>query len=478
MFTLPGSLAWNTFKNLAGPILLLFPLATLLAGKILSDHLSMMQSAAALSESEERYRLLFEASLDAVMLTAPDGRILSANPAACRLLCRSEEELIAVGRDGIMDREDPRLAGALAEREKTGKFAGELTMIRKDGTKVPVEITTAIFEDRCGQARTSMIIRDITRRLREEESLKKLQALLAETQKLSKIGGWEIDLTTGRWQWTEETYKIYGISADVHLSEEEAMNFYTPEDRPVITAAFRRLLETGEPYDLELQFIKASGEPLRVRTIGQAEWRDGKIVRVFGNIMDITERKEIESRQMRLLDILDSSLNEIYIIDAETLCFEYVNQGALNNIGFSMEEMKRMTPLDINPHLSEQTFRDMLAQLKAGKVKQQVFEAAHRRKDQSVYPVEVYLQPHSGAGHEVFFAVINDISERKAVEARILKINEELEQKVQTRTAELNKTIRQLEETNRVFVGRELKMAQLKKRIEELEEKWQTNSHE
>ena len=145
---------------------------------------------------------------------------------------------------------------------------------------------------------------------------------------------------------------------------------------------------------------------------------------------------------------------------------------------FSMEEMKRMTPLDINPHLSEQTFRDMLAQLKAGKVKQQVFEAAHRRKDQSVYPVEVYLQPHSGAGHDIFFAVINDISERKAVEARILKINEELEQKVQARTAELNKTIRQLEETNRVFVGRELKMAQLKKRIEELEEKWQTNSHE
>jgi PAS domain S-box-containing protein len=477
MFTLPGNLFWSTFKNLALPIIALFPLATLLAGKILSDHLSMMQSAAALSESEERYRLLFEASLDAVMLTAPDGRILSANPAACRLLGRSEEELIAVGRDGIMDREDPRLAGALAERERTGMFSGELTMIHKDGAKIPVEITTAIFEDRCGQARTSMIIRDITRRLREEESLKKLQALLTETQKLSKIGGWEIDLTTGQGQWTDEVYKIHGIPPDRLPGNEEAINFYAPEDRPVITAAFRRLLETGEPYDLELRLNKATGESLRVRTIGQAEWRGGKIVRVFGNIMDITERKEIESRQMRLLDILDSSLNEIYIIDAETLCFEYVNQGALNNIGFSMEEMKRMTPLDINPHLSEQTFRDMLAQLKAGKVKQHVFEAAHRRKDQSVYPVEVYLQPHSGADHDIFFAVINDISERKAVEARILKINEELEQKVQARTAELNKTIRQLEETNRVFVGRELKMAQLKKRIEELEEKWQNTDN-
>ncbi|MDD4092523.1 MAG: PAS domain S-box protein, partial [Smithellaceae bacterium] len=288
MFTLPGSLFWSTFQNLAAPILLLFPLATLLAGKILSDHLSMMQSAAALSESEGRYKLLFEASLDAVMLTAPDGRILSANPAVCRLLGYSEEELIALGRGGIMDREDPRLALALDERERTGKFAGELTMIRKDGAKIPVEITTAVFEDRFGQARTSMIIRDITRRLQEEESLKKLQTLLAETQKLSKIGGWEIDLTTGRGQWTEETYKIYGISPNVQISNEEAMNFYAPEDRPVIDAAFRRLLKTGEAYDLELRFNKATGETIRVRTIGQAEWRDGKIVRVFGNIMDVT----------------------------------------------------------------------------------------------------------------------------------------------------------------------------------------------
>ena len=218
MFTLPGDLAWNTFKNLALPILLLFPLATLLAGKILSDHLSMLQSASALSESEERYKLLFEASLDGVLLTAPNGRIFSANPALCRLLGRSEEEIIALGRGGVVDREDPRLAEALAERDRTGKFAGELTMIHKEGTKIPVEITTAGFKDRFGQARTSMIIRDITRRLQEEEPLKKLQALLAETQRLSKIGGWECDLTTGLSRWTEEVYKIYGISPDAQLS--------------------------------------------------------------------------------------------------------------------------------------------------------------------------------------------------------------------------------------------------------------------
>lgn len=592
MLTLPGGAGIDVIQRIGLPVLLLFPPATLLAGKILSDHLLTMQSAAALSESEERYRLLFEASLDAAMLTAPDGRILSANPAACRLLGYSEEELIALGRHGVVDREDPRLAAALVERERTGKFAGELTMIRKDGTKIPVEISTSVFTDRFGQTRTSLIIRDITRRLQEEEPLKKLQALLAETERLSKIGGWEHDPETGLGRWTDEVYKIYGISPDNRPGNEEAINFYAPEDRPVIAAAFGRLLETGESYDLELRFNKATGESIRVRTIGRAEWKDGKIVRIFGNIMDVTERvraeealreseelfrnlfmrheavklildpetgkiidantaaaefygwpreqllkmkifdintlseaeirtglqtvkdqertrfqfrhrcadsairdveifssridvkgkallhsiitdiserKELENRQLRLLSIVDSSLNEIYVFDAETLRFDYVNQGALQNTGFTMEEMKRMTPLEIKPQLTPQTFAQMLEPLRQGAVKRLVFETEHRRKDRSVYPVEAHLQLHGGADRSVFVAIINDISERKAARARILKINEELERRVEERTAELQNTIRQLEETNKVFIGRELKMVELKEKIAKLE---------
>ena len=472
MFTLPESLFWSTFQNLAAPILLLFPLATLLAGKILSDHLSMMQSASALSESEERCKSLFEASLDAVMLTAPDGRILSANPAACRLLDRSEEELIDLGRGGIMDREDPRLAGALAERERTGKFSGELTMIRKDETKFPVEITTAVFHDRFGQARTSMIFRDITRRLREEEHLKKLQALLAETQRLSKIGGWERDLTTGRGQWTEEVYNIYGISPDAQPSTQEAMDFYAPEDRPVITEAFGRLLETGKPYDLELRFNKATGETIRVRTIGQAEWRDGKIVRVFGNIMDVTERVRAqealrESEELfRNLFMHHTAVK--LILDPETGDIIDANKAAAEFYGWPRERLLQMKIFDINT-LTEEEIRTGLRKVK--NEKRTRFQFRHRRADGSIRDVEVFSSRIDVRGKPFLHSIITDITERKEMENRMRQMNEELEQKVQERTAELKKTINQLEETNKVFVGRELKMAELKKRIEELETK-------
>ena len=470
MLTLPGNAGPTVIQRIGPPVLLLFPLATLLAGKILSDHLSMLQSASALSESEERYKLLFEASLDGVLLTAPNGRIFSANPALCRLLGRSEEEIIALGRGGVVDREDPRLAEALAERDRTGKFAGELTMIHKEGTKIPVEITTAVFKDRFGQARTSMIIRDITRRLQEEEPLKKLQALLAETQRLSKIGGWECDLTTGLSRWTEEVYKIYGISPDAQLSAEDAMDFYAPEDRPVIAAAFRRLLETGESYNLNLKFNNASGEPLRVRTSGQAEWKDGKIVRVFGHIMDITERARMEDA-LRESEELFRNLFMRHeavklILDPETGDIIDANNAAEKFYGWSREQLLTMKIFDINT-LTQAEIRKALQTVKDQKRTR--FQFRHRRADGAIRDVEIFSSRIDVKGKPLLHSIITDISERKAAEIRMLQINEELEQKVQQRTAELTRTIAQLEETNRVFVGRELKMAELKKRIEELE---------
>ncbi len=70
-------------------------------------------------ESENRYRSLFESSVDGILLTAPDGTIFAANPAACRMLGRTQEEICAVGRDGVIDPADPKLQAALADGTRT-----------------------------------------------------------------------------------------------------------------------------------------------------------------------------------------------------------------------------------------------------------------------------------------------------------------------------------------------------------------------
>jgi len=126
----------------------------------------------ALRESEVRFRTIFENSMDGLFLTAPDGRILAANPAACEMLGRSEAELCQIGRSGVVDVQDPRLPSMLEERARTGKARGELAFFRKDGTRFEAELTSVVFDTVDGP-RTSMIVRDITERKQAEEEIRR-----------------------------------------------------------------------------------------------------------------------------------------------------------------------------------------------------------------------------------------------------------------------------------------------------------------
>jgi PAS domain S-box-containing protein len=122
-------------------------------------------------DTNQVYKFIFESSLDAILLTAPDGPILAANPAAETLFGYSQDELRQVGR-GIVDREDPQLSILLEERRRKGKAKGELTFIRKNGEKFPGFISSHIFKDENGHERTSMTIVDLTEIKKAEVTLK------------------------------------------------------------------------------------------------------------------------------------------------------------------------------------------------------------------------------------------------------------------------------------------------------------------
>ncbi|HMY11121.1 MAG TPA: PAS domain S-box protein, partial [Turneriella sp.] len=116
------------------------------------------------------YRAFFEFSLDAVFLTAPDGAILAANPAACKLFGRSEEEICRVGRAGLVDPKSPLLPAFFEEREHTGRARAEMFFFRGDGSRFPGESSSQVFTDEDGQLRTVMIVRDLTRAKEVEQA--------------------------------------------------------------------------------------------------------------------------------------------------------------------------------------------------------------------------------------------------------------------------------------------------------------------
>lgn len=131
-----------------------------------------------LAESEERYRLIMDNSYDAILLTKPDGSVLTVNKAACKMFLMTEEEILKCGRNALLDTSDPMLPVLLKKRDIEGGVKGELTLIRKDGTKFTAELTSSVFRDSKGEERTSMIIRDVSDRKLSEEKIKLLNSRL------------------------------------------------------------------------------------------------------------------------------------------------------------------------------------------------------------------------------------------------------------------------------------------------------------
>ena len=119
------------------------------------------------------YRFMFESSFDAILLTHPDGHVYRANPAACEMFQRTEEEICQLGRPCVADINDPRLEPALEERLKLGKVRTELNFKRKDGTIFPTECSSTIFKDEQGEVWSVIIVRDMSLIKSTEDSLRK-----------------------------------------------------------------------------------------------------------------------------------------------------------------------------------------------------------------------------------------------------------------------------------------------------------------
>jgi PAS domain S-box-containing protein len=153
----------------------------------LRDLRERLQAEEERRESEARYRLLCENSLDGILLTLPDGSVLDANPSACRIMGRTREQILQAGRAGIIDATDPRLAAMIEERARTGKAQGELNCRRPDGTFFPIEISSVVFEAIGGERRTVIIFRDVSARKTAEAEREQLVSELQEALQRVKV---------------------------------------------------------------------------------------------------------------------------------------------------------------------------------------------------------------------------------------------------------------------------------------------------
>ncbi len=129
----------------------------------------------------------------------------------------------------------------------------------------------------------------------------------------------------------------------------------------------------------------------------------------------------VEQEAVRLSDVLDESSNEIYFFDSESHAFVKANRGALNNLGYSLDELKAMTPLDILPDYDVASLNALLRPLRNGETDELLIETTHRRKDGTDYQAQVHLQLSGVTEPPLFVAVNSDITERKNLEMQLVQ---------------------------------------------------------
>jgi diguanylate cyclase (GGDEF)-like protein/PAS domain S-box-containing protein len=261
---------------------------------------------------------------------------------------------------------------------------------------------------------------DITERTAALRALAASEALLDRTGRVAGVGGWQLELPSNEVRWTAQTRAIHEVAPDWQPTLETAIEFYAPQVRPVIAMAVQAAIADGVPWDLELPLVTATGRPIWVRAVGEAEFQDGRAVRLVGAFQDITALQESRAQAQRLTAeqnaMLDNDL--VAIVKLRDRVAVWKNKALERLFGYTHDELigqpSRMLYLD---DASFQTIGSAAYEVlsRGGRFRDQ-FQM--RRKDGSAIWVDAsgfMLAPHSGES----MWMMTDITELKLHQARV-----------------------------------------------------------
>ena len=413
-----------------------------------------------LRESEEKYRststlmrLLCDNVPDMIWAKDLEKRYIFANKATCRHLLNAADTDEPIGKMDMFFAERERIRHAdNPEWHTFGEICRYTDAVTMDagtpqqfdefgnvqGKFLFLDVHKAPFMDENGKMiGTVGSARDVTTTKEMETRLKESETLLNATQHLSKVGGWQWNIQNQTLLWTEETYRIHDlVPEELGLGSPEliarSLDCYAPEDRLVALNAFNKCAEQGEPYDLEVPFTTVKGRRLYVRTMAHAVKDGGRIIKVIGNIVDITERKRAEDAlrksEASLNVLLETIPIPVFYKDREGRYLGF-NKAYETFFGKSKEQLIGKSVFDISSPELAKAYHAKDAKL-FEKPGVQVYDSQVRDADGVLHDVifhKASLTDEQGTVTGLIGA-IRDITNRKRMEQEKAKLEAQLQQ--------------------------------------------------
>jgi diguanylate cyclase (GGDEF)-like protein/PAS domain S-box-containing protein len=265
----------------------------------------------ALHASNRRYQLLFENSPNAILQTATDGRVLFANPAACKLFGLSEGQLRKLGRGGLVSHRDSRLADLLARRAENRGAQGQLTMVKGDGSEFEADVSSSLYTDETGLEWSIISVLDISEKVRlqqyDREQHERLKELEARHRELLH------HLSSGIVVHAPDTHILF---SNVRASELLGLSVEQLNGKMAIDPAWQFVYEDGKPMPITeypVNQVLSTLAPMKEMILGVRRpdrvdmiWllghafpefdAEGQLKQVVVNFHDVTERKNAEKQ--------------------------------------------------------------------------------------------------------------------------------------------------------------------------------------
>ncbi len=324
MFLLPWEVALNVLSHISLPVILIYPLATMMMGNLLASRLQRETISQSLQENEFLFRSQFDLGNIGIAITSTDQRWLRVNPRLCEILAYTEQELTSLTWTSLTHLDDLQADLSQFQRMMAGEINGyemDKRFIRKDGEVIYTHLTVSCY--RVGEEVRFIIagVLDFSERIHTETALRASEEQLTRVLAGGELGYWDWDITTNTVHRNRRWAEMLGYTEEeIHKSVNQWLDFIHPDDRAAAWESITDHLEgRTAQHRLEYRMLTKQGGYCWILDSAKVVSYDpqGKPLRMCGTHTDISERRAGEESARLASLVYENSSEAMAVTDAD-----------------------------------------------------------------------------------------------------------------------------------------------------------------